>query len=137
MLEKIDNKIKILALFVFLQISSFGLGLYSGRQLTPSQAVNLDKLQSNYTTKDLELQANQNQPNPTNTNISSKANNSSTTQPNSTKNGDNCTKIKGNISSKSKIYHMPGGAFYNRTQAEMCFDTEQQALAAGFVKSSK
>ena len=43
--------------------------------------------------------------------------------------------IKGNISSSSRIYHMPGGSFYNRTNAEMCLDTEQEALDAGFRKS--
>ena len=50
----------------------------------------------------------------------------------------NCTgKIKGNISSSSKIYHMPGGAFYKRTVPEMCFDTESQAMGAGFRKSQR
>ncbi|HLC44372.1 MAG: hypothetical protein A2722_03910 [Candidatus Doudnabacteria bacterium RIFCSPHIGHO2_01_FULL_50_11] len=44
-------------------------------------------------------------------------------------------KIKGNISSSGKIYHMPGGAFYTRTQAEACFTTEAEAQAAGFRKS--
>ena len=48
----------------------------------------------------------------------------------------NCEgKIKGNISSSSKIYHLPGGAFYKRTVPEMCFDTESQAQSAGFRKS--
>jgi hypothetical protein len=51
---------------------------------------------------------------------------------------DNCEgKIKGNISSSSRIYHMPGGSFYNRTNAEMCFDTEQEAQDAGFRKSQR
>lgn len=46
--------------------------------------------------------------------------------------------IKGNISSKGKkIYHLPGGAFYERTNPEQCFATEAQAQAAGFVKSSR
>jgi competence protein ComEC len=44
--------------------------------------------------------------------------------------------IKGNISStKEKIYHMPGGAYYNRTDAEVYFKTEAEAQAAGFRKS--
>ncbi|MDP3741043.1 MAG: hypothetical protein Q8R08_01810 [bacterium] len=48
----------------------------------------------------------------------------------------NCEgKIKGNISAKSKIYHMPGGASYKQTIPEMCFDTESAAVAAGFRKS--
>lgn len=46
-------------------------------------------------------------------------------------------KIKGNIGSKEKIYHLPGGAFYNRTNPEMCFDTEADAKAAGFRRSSR
>lgn len=47
-------------------------------------------------------------------------------------------KIKGNISSsKEKIYHVPGGMFYDRTKAEECFNTEDQARAAGYRKSSR
>lgn len=46
-------------------------------------------------------------------------------------------KIKGNIGSSGKIYHLPGGSFYERTNAELCFDTEAQAQAAGFRRSSR
>ncbi|MEJ0021112.1 MAG: hypothetical protein WDN47_00845 [Candidatus Doudnabacteria bacterium] len=48
----------------------------------------------------------------------------------------NCTgKIKG---SSSMIYHMPGGAFYNKTTHPIrCFTTEAEAKAAGFRKSSR
>ncbi len=46
-------------------------------------------------------------------------------------------KIKGNISASAKIYHLPGGAFYNRTNPEACFDSEEQARAAGFRKSKR
>ena len=43
--------------------------------------------------------------------------------------------IKG---SSSFIYHLPGGAFYDRTTNPVrCFDTEAEAIAAGFRKSSK
>ncbi len=46
--------------------------------------------------------------------------------------------IKGNISSAGKkIYHIKGGAFYERTKAEQCFTTEDEAQAAGFIKSSR
>jgi hypothetical protein len=46
--------------------------------------------------------------------------------------------IKGNISSTgSKIYHMAGGAFYERTNPEQCFNTEAEALSAGYRKSSR
>lgn len=46
-------------------------------------------------------------------------------------------KIKGNISSSSKIYHLPGGSFYKRTNPELCFDTEAEAQQAGFRKSKR
>jgi micrococcal nuclease len=50
----------------------------------------------------------------------------------------NCEgKIKGNISSTGRIYHVPGGAFYKNTAPEMCFDTEADALASGFRKSKR
>ena len=40
--------------------------------------------------------------------------------------------IKGNAD--SMLYHVPGSAFYNRTVAEVWFDTEASAEAAGFQK---
>ena len=48
----------------------------------------------------------------------------------------NCAgKIKG---SASQIYHVPSGAFYERTTKPVaCFDTEAEAQAAGFRKSSR
>ena len=45
--------------------------------------------------------------------------------------------IKGNISATKKIYHVKGGSFYARVKPEQCFNTEAEALAAGFVKSSR
>ena len=46
--------------------------------------------------------------------------------------------VKGNINAKGyKIYHIKGGAFYNMVKPEQCFNTEAEALAAGFVKSSR
>lgn len=42
--------------------------------------------------------------------------------------------IKG---SKSKIYHVQGGSFYERTNADKCFNTEAEAQAAGYTKSSR
>ncbi|OHW61255.1 thermonuclease precursor [Andreesenia angusta] len=51
--------------------------------------------------------------------------------------------IKGNISSSGeKIYHVPGGAYYDRTtidtsKGERWFNTEAEAVAAGWRKSSK
>jgi hypothetical protein len=46
--------------------------------------------------------------------------------------------IKGNISSAGKkVYHVAGGAFYKRVKPEQCFTTEDEALSAGFIKSSR
>jgi micrococcal nuclease len=46
--------------------------------------------------------------------------------------------IKGNINSKrEKIYHVPGGDYYNVTKPEKQFCNEQEALNAGFRKSKK
>lgn len=43
--------------------------------------------------------------------------------------------IKGNAS--SMIYHVPGGAFYDRTKPEQCFATESAARAEGYRKSQR
>lgn len=46
----------------------------------------------------------------------------------------NCV-IKG---TKSKIYHVKGGAFYERvTKPEKCFATEEEAKSSGYRKSSR
>lgn len=44
--------------------------------------------------------------------------------------------IKGNINSKGeKIYHVPGGRYYNKTIPEETFATEEDALLAGYRRS--
>ena len=43
--------------------------------------------------------------------------------------------IKGNAD--SGIYHVPGGAYYSRTNPEECFRTEAAAVAAGYRKSQR
>ncbi|GIP34155.1 thermonuclease family protein [Paenibacillus sp. J2TS4] len=46
--------------------------------------------------------------------------------------------IKGNHSSSGEwIYHVPGGQFYDKTQAEEMFCTEEEAEAAGYRKSKR
>ncbi len=45
-----------------------------------------------------------------------------TTSLSGTVNPDDC-KIKGNIGTGGKIYHMPGGASYKIVKPEMCFKT--------------
>lgn len=44
--------------------------------------------------------------------------------------------VKGNIGSE-KVYHLPGGSYYNRTQPEECFVTGSDAEAAGYRRSSR
>lgn len=46
--------------------------------------------------------------------------------------------IKGNISSTGrKLYHVKGGASYNKVKPEQCFNSNQEAEAAGFLKASR
>jgi hypothetical protein len=116
MLEIDFQKIKFWLVIAIIQIASFGLGYYSGTSFDKS-VVQDQKLQSNSTinqTVEPEKQV-------------------SNTETNS---AEECA-VKGNISSKSKIYHVKGGSFYDRTDAEMCFKTEKEAEAAGFIKSSR
>jgi hypothetical protein len=42
--------------------------------------------------------------------------------------------VKGNINSfkNTKIYHLPGDAFYERTNPEACFKNSAEAESAGF-----
>ena len=52
--------------------------------------------------------------------------------------GPNRETIKGNINSKGeKIYHVPGGAYYDRTDPEEWFFTEEDARAAGYRPSKR
>lgn len=58
-----------------------------------------------------------------------------TTKP--SKENNACT-IKGNINSKGeKIYHVEGGQFYEKTDAEEMFCSEKEAENAGFRKSKR
>ncbi len=61
-----------------------------------------------------------------------------TTVPDSAKpvDGQPCI-IKGNISGSSKIYHVKGGSSYEKTTPEACFNTEAEAVAAGFRKAKR
>lgn len=43
--------------------------------------------------------------------------------------------IKGN--SSSKIYHIPGGAFYERMKTPECFESEEAAKKAGYRRSGR
>ncbi|MCO7176889.1 thermonuclease family protein [Sporolactobacillus kofuensis] len=47
-------------------------------------------------------------------------------------NGNCKGSIKGNISERGKIYHMPSDRYYKVTKAEICFQTRSAATKAGF-----
>lgn len=117
------SKIKFWVVIVVIQALSFGMGVYTSENYLKSKSNLTSNL--NYTTTE---PAEQNQP------TDNPATTTSATQPVSTT--TDC-KIKGNISGTSKIYHVPGGSFYDRTNPEMCFTTEAEAQAAGFTKSTR
>ena len=76
----------------------------------------------------------------TKNNSNSKVGSSTKTKNTSSKNYNADTtqgKIKGNV--KSMIYHVPGGAFYDKISANnvVYFDTEQDAINAGYRKSKR
>ena len=114
MLEINLQKIKFWLVIAIIQLASFAMGYWIA-----SGTVTKTKQQPlhNYTTKQVEPPKE----------------NDTRTQ---TSTSEQCT-VKGNISGKSKIYHVPGGSFYDRTTPEMCFSTEAEAEAAGFTKSSR
>jgi len=104
----------------------FLLGLGVGRYDQEWQK-RVTRLQNNYNTKSTNLQKETTVPEGDDT--AEKVLSATAAQP--------CL-IKGNISAQGKkIYHVPGGSFYERTKAEECFTSESQAKAAGFVKSSR
>lgn len=109
-------KLIILACLGGAFISGYGAGKAGNGFNTPAHR------QLNYTTKSADKPVEEEQ--------------SPATKPTATGDSADCP-VKGNISSKSKIYHIKGGAFYDRTTAEMCFATEAEAQAAGFTKSSR
>lgn len=111
-LEADWSKWKLLALVILIQAVTFATGFYSGHTYWPKLVPQV--IQPNYSTVE-----------------TSSPENITTT------NSESTCSIKGNISGKNKIYHVSGGAFFERTQEEMCFETEAEAQAAGFIKSSR
>lgn len=115
-------KLVILACLVVAFVSGYGAGTNDMNKFKTSRR------QINYTT------TKGNKPSPT-TNTKTTSTNTATTSSEPTL-PDDCP-IKGNIGSGKKTYHIRGGAFYDRTNPEMCFNTESEAVAAGFIKSSR
>lgn len=122
-LKQKENKDKLVLGLSFVLIFIVGFGAGSYVRETRRDAY---KPQSNYTTNTAKS------PTKTDT-VQSKPAVAATTTSSTT----SCV-VKGNISTAGKkIYHVQGGAFYERTKAEQCFNTEAEALAAGFIKSSR
>lgn len=119
--EKIKPLAIAAACFVAVFTAGYGVGKSSSSEAGPTSKRSL----SNYTTN------NSNQTKSTaNTNNTNSVPATSTEPP---VNPDDCY-IKG---SKSKTYHMPGGSFYERTSPAACFNSEEEAQAAGYKKSSR
>ena len=124
----LENKQKIIIGTCFVLV--FLLGYGTGKINSPDSKTLQVKSVNNYTTK-----ARQNPPaaNPQAQTTPPPAPTASATPSTLA----NCA-VKGNISSNGKkIYHLPGGAFYNIVKPEQCFNNEGEALAAGFIKSSR
>lgn len=126
--EKYKDKLKPLGIaavcFIAVFAAGFGVGKssQSGGVMSPTKRSNNTNYNTNTGTEAKD--------NTTNTNTKPANTNSKTT---AAIDQNNCP-IKG---SKSKIYHVPGGAFYNRTTPAACFNTEEEAQAAGYTKSSR
>lgn len=48
----------------------------------------------------------------------------------------NCP-VKGKRTAKHSLYHLPGDLAYSKIKDPVCFETEQQAIDAGFKKSPR
>jgi len=117
-----NNERKILLAVAFVCV--FALGFFAGRIDSASRIRPEIKIEKSDNKSSILIEQSQ-------------AQESVTTEVLGTNTAPESCKIKGNISSSSRIYHVPGGAFYERTQPEMCFNTEAEAQAAGFRKSSR
>jgi len=127
-LDKKENKqqLVVAVCFVLVFIVGFGSGRYE-RGLRREKI----KPQNNYTTNVTEKPVIKETQTAVNTTEQGTVKSANTTQE------INCV-VKGNISSSSKkIYHVSGGAFYKTVKPEQCFNTEAEAVTAGYVKSQR
>lgn len=124
-----EQKIALLIGFLLIAILFFNLGKFSARHHPPEikvqePSLDLTQIYDNLKNLNLQLALPQEQGSVAGAAIEQEK--------------LNCEgKIKGNISSKARIYHVPGGAFYKRTIPEICFASEKEAQAAGFRKSKR
>lgn len=129
--DRFNQKGKPLAIAGVCFLAVFIAGFGTGRVTNGGTSGATEKRSlTNYTTnKEDKTKSN-------NTNTAPKAESNSSPSPKTTVapvDQANCY-IKG---SKSKTYHIPGGAFYERTTPAACFNSEEEAVAAGYKKSSR
>ncbi|MCL5774958.1 MAG: hypothetical protein M1333_01970 [Patescibacteria group bacterium] len=116
------TRVVLAAAYVLVFLLGFGVGRYD-----QEWQKRLFRMQNNYNTKTVNLQKDIKNPEGE---APAKAAANATSSP--------VCVIKGNISSQGKkIFHVRGGSFYDRVNPEQCFSTEEEAVAAGFVKSSR
>lgn len=124
------NKIAVFVSFVLVFFVGFGVGNYDKTRQRNSS------IQPNYNIKPIQKE----EVSPKVVSKEQDVHTSTTTtvlKPAVLGNSTNCL-VKGNISSTgSKIYHVLGGSFYKTVKPEQCFATEQEAVSAGFRKSSR
>ncbi|HEX3095544.1 MAG TPA: hypothetical protein VHQ20_00305 [Patescibacteria group bacterium] len=132
--EKIKEKGKPLLIAAVCLVAVFSAGFGVGKSSVGGGSGNsaAEKRSLNYTTPAGDGQNDNSNQNKAQTN--SKTNTKATSAAAIAAVDPNNCYIKG---SKSKTYHMPGGAFYARTTPAACFGSEEEAVAAGYKKSSR
>ena len=92
---------------------------------------------NNFETTNTQKSTSSSVPNRSKASSSSSSSSQSTSNTSPSVNSGSCN-IKGNISSSGeKIYHMPDGAYYDRTKEEQMFCSTSEAEAAGFRPSMR
>lgn len=128
-LEKLD-KLKPLGISALVFVAVFAAGFGVGKS-SSSDSSKTAKRSLNYTTNSPAQTKTESHGN---SNVGPENSNTATTKtPTAAASTGECA-VKG---SKSKIYHVPGGAFYEKTNAAQCFANEDEAVAAGYKKSSR
>jgi len=124
------NKVVLVVCFILVFIVGFGSGRFAGKGESVTTSV-----PSNYTTTANKAKASP--PAPKEKGTDPEVLGQATSGPPVGAMTAECP-IKGNISSTGRnLYHVKGGAFYERVKAERCFNTKAEAEADGFVASSR
>jgi hypothetical protein len=122
-LEENKQKMVLLVCFVLVFVIGFGAGRFEKEIARTKEKV---QNQTNYNTKPAPATSQQGKGEEAAAPIQAKVLGAS---------ADQTCPVKGN--SSSKIYHVPGGAYYATLKSPKCFQTEVQAQAAGYRKSGR